>query len=94
VIVAGTKTLHHLLPDLVPPMDRAWTGAFFLWSAAAPRYAQATTFTRTFTGFAQVAQTVRPGQFVGGGWRTSRTKVLDNAAIGYCKIHKIEPHRT
>jgi len=22
-IVAGTKTLHHLLPDLVPPMDRA-----------------------------------------------------------------------
>ncbi len=25
-IVAGTKTLHHLLPSLVPPMDRAWTG--------------------------------------------------------------------
>ena len=94
VIVAGTKTLHHLLPDLVPPMDRAWTGAFFRWSAAAPQYAQATTFTRTFTGFAQVAQAVRPAEFVGGGWRTSRTKVLDNAAIGYCKIHKIEPTRT
>ena len=28
-IVAGTKTLHHLLPDLVVPMDRAWTGTFF-----------------------------------------------------------------
>jgi hypothetical protein len=28
-LVAGTKTLHHLLPDLVPPMDRAWTGLFF-----------------------------------------------------------------
>ena len=94
VIVAGTKTLHHLLPDLVPPMDRAWTGAFFRWSAAAPQYAQATTFTRTFTGFAQVARAVRPAEFVGGGWRTSRTKVLDNAAIGYCKIHKIEPTRT
>jgi hypothetical protein len=26
-IVAGTKTLHHLLPDLVVPMDRAWTGS-------------------------------------------------------------------
>ena len=36
LIVPGTKALHHVLPDLVPPMDRAWTGAFFLWSAAAP----------------------------------------------------------
>ncbi len=28
-VVAGTKTLHHMLPELVPPMDRAWTGFFF-----------------------------------------------------------------
>lgn len=91
VIVAGTKTLHHLLPDLVPPMDRAWTGAFFRWSAAAPQYAQAATFIRTFTGFAQTAQAVSPAQFVGGGWRTSKTKVLDNAVIGCCKLHKIQP---
>ncbi|MGH3244738.1 MAG: DUF7669 domain-containing protein [Trebonia sp.] len=39
LIVPGTKALHHVLPGLVPPMDRAWTGAFFLWSAAAPQYA-------------------------------------------------------
>jgi hypothetical protein len=45
LIVPGTKALHHVLPDLVPPMDRAWTGAFFLWSAAAPQNAQAATFT-------------------------------------------------
>src|SRR6266496_1153245 len=25
-LVAGTKTLHHLLPDLVVPMDHRWTG--------------------------------------------------------------------
>ena len=91
VIVAGTKTLHHLLPDLVPPMDRKWTGAFFLWSTAAPQYAQASTFTRTFTGFAHIAQAVQPTEFVGRGWRTSMTKVLDNAIIGYCKIHEIAP---
>jgi hypothetical protein len=66
----------------------------FLWSAAAPQYAQATTFMRTFTGFARMARAARPAQFVGGGWRTSRTKVLDNAVIGYCKIHGIEPNRT
>jgi hypothetical protein len=28
-LVAGTKTLHHLLPDLVMPIDRAWWGRFF-----------------------------------------------------------------
>jgi hypothetical protein len=28
-LVAGTKALHHLLPDLVMPMDRAWAGKFF-----------------------------------------------------------------
>ena len=37
-IVAGIKTLHHLLPDLVPPMDRQWTGLFFGWSQVAPEY--------------------------------------------------------
>jgi hypothetical protein len=27
LIVPGTKALHHVPPDLVPPMDRAWTGS-------------------------------------------------------------------
>lgn len=30
-VVAGTKALHHLLPDLVVPIDRAHTGTFFAW---------------------------------------------------------------
>jgi len=89
--VPGTKTLHHILPDLVPPMDRAWTGAFFLWSATAPQYAQAATFTRTFTGLTQVARDVQPTGYTGGGWRTSRSKVLDNAIIGYCRLSQIPP---
>jgi hypothetical protein len=94
VIVPGTKALHHILPDLVPPMDRAWTGAFFFWSAAAPQTAQAAVFTRTFTGLAQVARAVRPADYIGRGWRTSRSKVLDNAIIGYCKLNEITPTRT
>jgi hypothetical protein len=91
LIVPGTKALHHVLPGLVPPMDRAWTGAFFLWSAAAPQYAQTATFTRTFTGLAQVARAVHPAGFIGEGWRTSGSKILDNAMIGYCKLNKIAP---
>jgi hypothetical protein len=94
LIVFGTKALHHLLPDLMPPMDRAWTGAFFLWSAAAPQTAQAATFARTFTGLAQVASTVRPAQLTGTGWRTSTSKILDNAIIGYCKLNDITPAQT
>lgn len=89
--MAGTKTLHHLLPDLVPPMDRAWTGAFFCWSTAAPQYAQQVTFSRTFAGLAEIAWTVQPARYVGPGWRTSVSKLVDNAAIGYCKIHSIAP---
>jgi hypothetical protein len=91
LIVPGTKALHHVLPGLVPPMDRAWTGAFFLWSAAAPQNAQAATFARTFTGLAQVARAVEPAGWVGAGWRTSPSKVLDNAVIGYCKLNEIRP---
>jgi hypothetical protein len=94
LIVPGTKTMHHLLPDLVPPMDRAWTGAFFLWSAAAPQYAQEATFTRTFTGLTQIARDVQSAGYTGGGWRTSRSKVLDNAIIGYCRLSQIPPVRT
>jgi hypothetical protein len=93
LIVPGTKTLHHLLPDLVPPMDRAWTGAFFLWSAAAPQSGQRRTFLRTFDRLAVIARSAEPSQYVGGGWRTSISKVVDNAIIGYCKIHGIRPVR-
>ena len=27
--VVDSKALHHLLPDLIPPMNRAYTGRFF-----------------------------------------------------------------
>lgn len=93
LIVAGIKALHHILPGLVPPMDRAWAGASFLRSAAAPQYAQSATLTRAFTGLAQVARAVKPSGYTGKGWRTSRSKVLDNAIIGYCKLNNIEPVR-
>jgi hypothetical protein len=33
-----------------------------------------------------VARHVRPQQYMAGqGWRTCRTKILDNALIGFCK---------
>lgn len=87
-IVAGTKALHHLLPDLVPPMDREWTGRFFQfhlpeWQDAR---SQRRIFTLAYRQFALVAKRVQPQQYVTGvGWRTCRTKIIDNALIGFCK---------
>lgn len=86
-IVAGTKTLHHLLPNLVPPMDRAWTGAFFGWSTLDPQNNQTVIFREAFSAFVEIAGVTHPSRFVGAGWRTSSTKVLDNALIGYGKLH-------
>lgn len=68
-VVAATKTLHHLLPDLVPPMDRAWTGTFFGWTTLDPQNDRERTFSETLRRFAHVAREVRrPGWWgtVGG----------------------------
>lgn len=82
-IVAGTKTLHHLLPELVPPMDRAWTGRFFEWNPVDLQVNQRSTFVGAFSDLAGVATSVHPSRLVGPGWRTSPTKVIDNAVVAY-----------
>ncbi len=78
-VVPVTKTLHHLLPDLVPPMDRAWTGRFFEWGPSDLRTRRS--FLVAWQDFARVAVACRPSRLVGAGWRTSSTKVLDNAVV-------------
>jgi hypothetical protein len=87
-LVAGTKTLHHLLPDLVPPMDREWTGLFFQFHL--PEWqdliGQLRIFRVAYSQFVAIARQVQPQQYVtNNGWRTSRTKILDNALIGFGK---------
>jgi hypothetical protein len=87
-IVSGTKALHHLLPDLVVPMDRAWTGTFFQfhlpeWQEPASQHR---IFGLAYARFIEIARQVPVQQYATGqGWRTSRTKVIDNAIIGFCK---------
>lgn len=82
-VVAGTKSLHHLLPDLVPPMDRDWTGDFFIWSLNDFQNRQRAIFEEGFRTFVHIARAVHPSQYVGTGWRTCPAKILDNAVIGY-----------
>lgn len=83
ILVAGTKTLHHLLPELVPPMDREYTQRLFCWGNPQFQYAQRECFRLAFAALVFVARKVDPSQYVGTHpWHTSPTKVLDNALVG------------
>lgn len=85
-IVSCSKTLHHLLPDLVPPIDRAYTRAFFRWYGQQFQYKPKEVFLDIFEGLVRIAKnTPNLRQYVTNkGWRTSRTKLIDNAIIGFC----------
>jgi hypothetical protein len=81
-LVSSSKTLHHLLPDLISPIDRRYTQTFFLWDMPKFQYAQKDCFYEIFRVFAAIAKKARPSQYVGKGWNTSLSKVIDNAMIG------------
>jgi len=81
-VVPGSKALHHLLPELVVPMDREYTQWFFDWPNPRLQYNPEECFVEAFHAFAQIARACDPVQYVGAGWYTSRTKVIDNAIVG------------
>ncbi len=88
-LVAGTKALHHLLPELIVPVDREFTGTFFGWQRPEFQYQQAKVFRYAFETFRAVATNVNPAQYVGSGWRTSPTKIIDNALVAFCRVEKL-----
>jgi hypothetical protein len=59
-LVSGTKALHHLLPDLVVPMDRAYTQKFFGWHNPEFQYSQSRCFREAFSAFAHIARSANP----------------------------------
>lgn len=89
-IVVGTKTLHHLLPNLVPPIDRAYTRVFFQWYGQRFQYQQSRFLDDTLPYLVTIAQSVALDEHVTGkGWRTSPTKLIDNAIVGYCVENRL-----
>jgi hypothetical protein len=91
-VVSGSKALHHLLPDLMPPIDRTYTGVFFdRWQPHhfQNRAQEEKTFRIAFKSFGTIAANVNPVQYVGTHeWNTSRTKVIDNAIVGFVRFLK------
>lgn len=83
-IVPGSKALHHLLPNLVVPIDREYTQRFFEWANPTFQNFPERCFKEAFSAFASIARATKPEQYVTrDGWYTSRSKVIDNAIVGF-----------
>ena len=87
-IVSGTKAIHHLIPDLIPPMDNKYTGEFFLGRQMGQ--GGRSVFCRIYQAFSILSILLaRDEDFVervGTDFNTSITKTVDNAIIGYMQI--------
>jgi hypothetical protein len=92
-LVPGSKLLHHLLPDLIVPIDREYTQKFFRWGNPKFQNRQEECFRQAFATFIKITREVNPNQYVADGWCSSQTKVLDNAVVGFMVTEK-ELHRT
>lgn len=87
-LVANSKLLHHLLPRLIPPIDRANTGLFFGYENEADLQGlekQERAFRFIFPWLNSIAQNVKNSLdgFTYAGFNSSPTKVIDNAIIGF-----------
>jgi hypothetical protein len=91
-LVVNSKALHHLLPDLVPPIDRQYTLRFFTGQRHVYTYDnwQGNAFVKLFQLFHVIAVTclqdiqerIRTSRH---GMNTSVTKVIDNAILGFMR---------
>ena len=84
-IVIGTKAMHHLIPELVPPIDRHYTLRFFFENTTLNQ-GDKIAFAEVFPRFHRIATTCGKeiASLIGvGAMSTSSTKVIDNAIVGY-----------
>jgi hypothetical protein len=89
-IVANSKTLHLLLPALVPPIDREYTLRFFYGHRDLKRGDEAT-FSELFPRMCGVAsacgETIRRAAGSERGMHLAVSKVVDNAIVGYVRAY-------
>ena len=83
-IITNSKALHHLLPALVPPIDREYTLRFFYGHGNLTR-GEERTFAEIFPLFHCIGIRCSGAikRSVGRGFNTSETKVIDNAIVGF-----------
>jgi hypothetical protein len=83
-LTVNSKALHHLLPDLVPPVDRQYVRRFF-YNRTVLNRPEEKTFGEIYPFYHRIAREVAPKfrTLLGHGMHTSETKIIDNAIVGY-----------
>jgi hypothetical protein len=88
-IVAGTKALHHVLPNLVPPIDRQYTFRFFTGQKSVTG-GERNAFLNWFPYFCEIGSSCNPDIAFAlsrsGFMATGPAKVIDNAIIGFMQM--------
>lgn len=88
-IVAGSKALHHVLPDLVPPIDRQYTFRFFTGQKSV-QHGETAAFAEWFPYFCEIGRCCRSEidriTERAGFMATGSAKVIDNAIIGFMQF--------
>ncbi len=90
-IVGGSKTLHHLLPDLVPPIDREYIFKFFYGHNIYNPAKEGEVFGEIFERYWSISNKLDLSKedFLNrGGFTTSIPKLIDNAMVGFVKNSK------
>ena len=84
-IVAGSKFLHHLLPNLLPPIDRQYTFRFFTGQKAvrSDRLAFQDGFPRLAEVGVRCRGPIREAVARGGFMAIGEANVIDNAIFGF-----------
>lgn len=83
-LVANSKTLHHILPNLMPPIDREYTLRFFFNNKTIHKQDELL-FREIFPLFHEIGIICKNqiNSHIGTGFHTSFTKVIDNAIVGF-----------
>jgi hypothetical protein len=90
-IVLGSKAVHHLFPEVLPPIDRRYTIRFFLGRENLAAESEPDAFREILPRFHQIAvacasiieSLMREGLPEERYMRTSFTKMIDNAIVGF-----------
>jgi hypothetical protein len=72
------------LPELVFPIDREYIKTFFGWGNPKFQNHPEACFVFASQKVAELAREVDPQ--IGAGWNSCRSKVRDNAIVGFCRI--------
>ena len=84
-LVGNSKALHHLLPDLVPPIDRRYTWPFFGVNPVDVEQ-EISSFAKILHGYKQIHDAVLWDTVTSNAhMSTSRVKLIDNAICSWKK---------